>query len=217
MISDDIIYGRQALSKGEPWIVPESLRFLEGIIQPDWAVWEWGSGGSTIWFARNCKFTYSVEHGQKWFHWTRKRLQKEQLMHKARLICVPGDKETRVDQPFRYYANVIHDYIMQYELLDLVFVDGEASSRGWCVGNAVKYLRPGGWLVLDNSDWYRGAHTPDWERFDFVAKDLKWIGQKGTFNWHTSLLQKPFDSQYRGPMESSDVIEVALAVDKAGF
>ena len=203
MIHDDIIYGRQAMSKGEPWIVPASLDFLKEIIQPDWSVWEWGSGGSTVYWARNCLFTISVEHSPKWFHWTRRRLIADRLWDKVRLICVPGNKNDKVVQPFRYYADVINDYVRMSDAFDLVFVDGEASSRGWCVGNAVKYLRPGGWLLLDNSDWYGNKQTPGWERYDFVAKGLKWIGQKGTFNWHTSLLQKP--------MESSDITEIALA------
>lgn len=191
-ITDDVIYGRHALRENVPWIVPESLDFLRGIIQPDWSVWEWGSGGSTVYWARNCKFTISVEHNSKWFHWTRKQLIKDGLWDNVRLINVPGDQKEDKSR-FRYYADVINDYVRMRDAFDLVFVDGEASSRGWCVGNAVKYLRPGGWLLLDNGNWYKDGHTPSWERTDFVAKDLKWVGQPGTFDWWTSILRKPVE------------------------
>jgi predicted O-methyltransferase YrrM len=88
---------------------------------------------------------------------------------------------------FRKYAAAILGY--PDESFDLVFVDGEASCRDWCIANALPKIKPGGYLLLDDSDWPQ--NVPDWEKQDFVARDLKWIGQKGTFNWWTSILRKP--------------------------
>lgn len=185
--SDDIVYGRTALREGLPWIVPESLTELEKHVQPDWRVFEWGSGGSTVYWARNCAHVTSIEHNSEWVERTTKLLRKFGCTDSAALLYVRG-QGTDHRTAFREYADVILDYPDEH--FDLIFIDGEASSRGWCLTNAIPKLKPGGWLLLDNSDWLKRDLSEQFERQDFVARDLTWIGQKGTFDWWTSLLRK---------------------------
>ena len=181
---DDIVYGRTALREGIPWIVPESLEALQAVIQPHWNVFEWGSGGSTTFWARNCSFVVSIEHNPEWITRTWKQLHRHKVdKHRVCLQYCPG-----IEGKFREYARAILAY--PDESFDLVFVDGEASSRGWCLNNALSKVKVGGYLLLDNSDWLKRDLGEDWERQDYVEKDLKWVGQKGTFNWWTSLLRK---------------------------
>lgn len=193
-ISDDIVYGRTALREGIPWIVPTAFEFLYSIAKPSWKVFEWGAGGSTIWFVKNVNYTISIEHNREWYDRVHNMLKKHIydagiVPNDFYLLMVPGVKIVKDKDRFCCYADVIR--MFPDEFFDLVFVDGEASSRGWCVRNAVPKLKPGGWLMLDNSDWYRGAYTPNWEKVDFVAKGLSWISQPGKFDWWTSFLQKP--------------------------
>jgi len=186
-ITDDQIYGRDALKKGEPWIVPESLDYLKSIVQPHWYVFEWGSGGSTIFFARHCRHIISIEHHKKWHTWTSEKLRAEGLARKATVLYVPGVKDVPHEARFEHYSNAILDYPDKH--FNLVFVDGEASSRGYCVTNALAKVRPGGYLLLDNSNWLK--RDIGWPRKDCIAKELKWIGQEGTFDWWTSIFHKP--------------------------
>lgn len=182
---DDIVYGRSALRNLEPWIVPESLTLIKKLIRPDWHIFEWGSGGSTGFWAKNCASVISIEHNSEWIERTSKMLLSlGEAVRKATLLYVRRDKHST----FHNYADAILGF--PDESFDLVFIDGEASSRGWCLTNAIPKVKPEGYLLLDNSDWLKRDLGPDWDRQDFVARGLKWIGQKGTFNWWTSVLQK---------------------------
>ncbi|MBD3251131.1 hypothetical protein GF380_01515 [Candidatus Uhrbacteria bacterium] len=181
-ITDDVLYGRAALKLGEPWITPGSLEHLKSIVQPGWKVFEWGSGGSTAFWARHCAFVVSIEHNLEWVQRTFELLKRLDVpRHKAQLQWWPGK-----DDKFKSYATAIQPY----RNLDLVFVDGEASSRGHCLNYALSHVKPGGYLLLDNSNWLKRDLGEQWERTDYVEKDLKWIGQSGTFDWWTSILRK---------------------------
>lgn len=185
-VTDDEIYGRAALKLGEPWIVPQALAFLKTVVQPGWKVFEWGSGGSTVFWSRHCLASVTIEHNSEWMQRTTKLLfdagcrDNWVLYYKA----LDGTDHRTAG---RGYADVVNRFRDGY--FDLISVDGEASSRGWCIENAVPKVKPGGYLLLDNSDWFKG--DLGWDKTDYVARDLKWIGQEGTFDWWTSILRKP--------------------------
>jgi len=181
-LNDDVVYGRTALRNGEPWIVPSSLDHLKTIIQPKWKVFEWGAGGSTIFFAKHCRFVVSIEHNIEWIDRVYKMINRLNApRHKIVLQWWPGAEDA-----FDSYAKAI----MPYHDLDLIYIDGEASSRGHCLNLALSRVRPGGYLLLDNSDWLKRDLGDEWERTDYVAKDLTWVGQSGTFNWWTSIVRR---------------------------
>lgn len=46
--------GRTPLSEHVPWINYPAMDFLAGLLGRDDIVFEWGMGGSTIWFAERC-------------------------------------------------------------------------------------------------------------------------------------------------------------------
>lgn len=187
-VNDDEMYGRAALSRGEPWIVPESLDYLRPLIKPNWEVFEWGSGGSTVFWSKHCKLVVSIEHNEEWITRTTQLLTRHNCLDNWLLQLVPGvgtDHETA----FRNYADVILKF--GKKKFDLIYVDGEASCRGWCLQHALSRVKDGGVLLLDNSDWLKGHEFgPEWDRRDFVAQGLRWVGQPGTFDWWTSVLRK---------------------------
>jgi predicted O-methyltransferase YrrM len=190
--SDDIIYGRQALNLGEPWIVQESIAFIRAVMQPTWSVFEWGTGGSTIFWLRNCAELVTVEHHPDWVKRVQDMIIAAKLPPKLTNVINyvsrdPGDGGGPQGFTFHNYADAILPF--PEASFDLVSVDGEASCRGWCITNALPRIKPGGWLLLDNSDWY--TVTMGWPRWDFVAKGLHWVGQPGTFDWWTSVFRKP--------------------------
>lgn len=186
-VSDDIVYGRQALQLGEPWITPKSLEYIKSIIKPDWKVFEWGSGGSTAFWSRNCAKVISVEHNTEWIVRTSDIMVRLNCPQNWVLLYVRG-KGIDHNTAFVGYSEAVDDYPDEY--FDLVFVDGEASSRGWCLNNAMPKLKSGGIMLVDNSNWLTETPTGLTDRKDFPETGLRWVGQPGTFDWWTSIFVK---------------------------
>jgi len=180
-MTDDIMYGRQALTKGEPWIVPEALDYLRSIAKPNWAVFEWGAGGSTVWFAKECSVVITIEQSQFWKKDICKKLYNRDLCN-ASIRYIP------IREGDEYYADIILDH--PDETFDLVSVDGEVTKRDQCLINSWAKVVPGGYVMLDNSNWWKGTIPEGWTRVDFKVVGLKWIGIREPFDWHTSFFKK---------------------------
>jgi len=183
MLTGDVLYGRQALKNKEPWIVPEALKLLTRLVKSDFKVFEWGSGGSTIWFARQCKEVISVEHIGHWFRTVLRWLANDNLEN-TKLVFAPK-------KPYHIYADVILKYPDKY--FDLIFVDGERSARIRCIENALPKLKPGGVLLLDNSNWADAMPDmvlfDDWVWYEYNAPEHNYLGEPN--EWQTSIFFKP--------------------------
>ena len=117
-----------------PWISYRAVKFLDEKITPAWRVIEFGSGMSTLWFARRCGFLHSIEINDRWYQLLSRRLE--------------GAKHVRYElRSLDQYCDV-SDYADAS--VDLAFVDGAWRSR--CVENVLSKIRPGGFLYLDNTD-----------------------------------------------------------------
>ena len=178
-VSDDVMYGRQALSKGEPWIVPDALDYLRTIVKPSWCVFEWGAGGSTLWFAKNCSVTITVEHARKWHGNIKGKLPRDATVV-LRYIPIHKDNHDYADAILKHPDGTF----------DLVSVDGEVGKRDRCLKNTWKKVVPGGYVMLDNSNWWKGEIPDGWTRVDFIVRGLKWIGVREPFAWQTSFFKK---------------------------
>ena len=101
---------------------------------------EFGSGTSTLWYARRAGQVVSIEDHIGWFDTIRGRLAER-----------PG-----VDYRF---AETRGDYIgcVPHGAFDLIMIDG--SWRDECARFAVDRLAPGGVIYLDNSDMGTGVLT----------------------------------------------------------
>lgn len=70
---------RKPLSVGLPWIRLKAIRFLEHHLSGEMTVFEYGSGGSTIFFAQRCRRVISVEDDSEWAAAVRERLDELRL------------------------------------------------------------------------------------------------------------------------------------------
>jgi predicted O-methyltransferase YrrM len=117
-----------------PWISYRARRLLNRAIQKEWRIVEFGSGGSTLWFAQRAGFVHSIESDAQWYAIVAVRLE--------------GLRNVRYElRPLRNYAD-----LSEYEnrSLDLVLVDG--AERAACAKSAVAKVKSGGLIYLDNSD-----------------------------------------------------------------
>jgi predicted O-methyltransferase YrrM len=125
-----------------PWIPPAAIGWMRRRMRRDWRVLELGSGRSTPWLARRCETLVSFEDNPEWLTRTAARLTELGLDNvDLRLIPI---------EDFPREVAVLPD-----ESFDLVFVDfleAPAVTRVDCVHPGREKVRPGGYLVLDDSD-----------------------------------------------------------------
>jgi hypothetical protein len=118
-----------------PWITYPAIEFIRRRIKPEMSVFEYGSGGSTTWWANQVNTVVSVEHDRTWFE----KLQ--QTPH-------PRVKAYQIDL---VYGGAYSRKILEFEsCFDVVVIDGR--DRVNCLKNCRAALRPTGVVVLDNSD-----------------------------------------------------------------
>jgi SAM-dependent methyltransferase len=148
-----------------PLLTPKANLFLAHNISRDSIGFEWGSGGSTIWFARHCRRLISIEHAPDWFGFVSSRLQEMSLNVDFRLI--PLDHEESLptvpcyDKPPRYVSQISE---FPDRSFDFCLVDGHY--RQACIRAALRKLRPGGLLIVDDTQWMPLAEwgvSTDWE------------------------------------------------------
>ncbi|EHJ47885.1 hypothetical protein DFW101_1878 [Solidesulfovibrio carbinoliphilus subsp. oakridgensis] len=186
---------RMAFDPCYPWINAGAVRWLRARLAPDMVGFEWGSGRSTAFAARQVARLVTVEHKEKWRRRVLELLDREGIAGVECRFVPPGDGPGRpearpaiwrqtgyvLEKPeFAAYADAILDFPSQS--LDFVLIDGRA--RVACALNAFCRIKPGGFLVLDNSEWEKYAPifaaAPGWERLDF---------ENGV--WRTSILRRP--------------------------
>jgi hypothetical protein len=119
-----------------PWLGFRVLRRLDGLIRPDWKVFESGSGMSSLFFASRCAQLVSVESEKDWYELLRIEFAKRRISNIDYRHRV-GDEYARLDD-------------FPDGTFDFALVDGTQRDR--VARTAVQKVRPGGWLMMDNSD-----------------------------------------------------------------
>jgi hypothetical protein len=118
-----------------PWYTYAAIDYLEQLDLGDARVLEFGSGNSTrYWAARSAKLV-SIEDNPAWYDKVR-----PQLPPGVDYLLVSG-AEGYVGAGTRYP-----------DLFDVIAIDG--NYRLECARAAPALLRPGGFIILDNSDWH---------------------------------------------------------------
>ena len=124
---------------------------------------EYGSGRSTVFFAKRLKKLVSIEHYPEWYQKVDKMLLARGI-NNVEYLLIPknADLETNdnteefhksltgeEERPeYAAYANKVLEFDDDY--FDFVLIDGR--SRVNCGINAIPKLKPGGMFVLDNSE-----------------------------------------------------------------
>lgn len=139
----------------EPWLTEGAIRFLESFVRPGAEILEFGTGASTVWFARHGCHIVSYESDPNW-----QRIALNILDSQQRLSTILLEWEDNI--PERLAS------ICELESFDLVLVDGQ--SRQQCILASIPLVRPGGVLMIDNADWFAcepitqefHRRMPDW-------------------------------------------------------
>lgn len=117
-------------------VLTEIATMIFGVLVQDADVWEYGSGGSTLWLAERAASVISIEDDPDWHLAVATALSARGLTNaEVRLIK----------------TCVLPDAIKGTGVYDVVFVDcltQEERRRAVILG--AKHIKPGGWLVADD-------------------------------------------------------------------
>lgn len=187
-----------------PWLTFAAIDFLEKWLDWTTRVFEWGSGSSTLFFARRAQSVVSVEHSPQWAERVRERLALQRLgnvtLHlkqpkpSSRKDADPGEPAHYVSSSAEYAGLAFNDYASAIDpfppgAFDLVVVDGRA--RPSCLHHALAKVNVGGYLLLDNAErphYYRAISALDssqWRCQTFAGP-----GPRNTYFWSTCVWQK---------------------------
>jgi hypothetical protein len=131
-----IVRGESINTRGEPipWYTYPAIEYLDQLDFTDKVVFEWGSGNSSLYWAQAAKTVSSIEDDPRWLCKIRGSQPENLTIHLVK------DEQSYVNA----IARTNHKY-------DVIIIDG--SYRYQCALVAPKFLRDGGLIILDNSDW----------------------------------------------------------------
>lgn len=150
-----------------PWMTFQSISFLNNKIKEGHLIFEYGGGGSTLFYLDKGAKVITVEHDSNWFD----EISKEVIFYEKkgswkgfnvppeeesnfnneneiRLYSYSSNSEKYFGKKFKKYVRTINRYPDEY--FDFIVIDGRARSS--CVLESVAKVKLGGFLVLDNTE-----------------------------------------------------------------
>jgi len=120
-----------------PWFSYSAIEYLRSLDLTNKSVFEYGSGNSTLFWAKHTAKIKSVESDIKWFNLNLKRLK----------VC--KNAQLTFENNKVKYVDTINITKAKY---DIIVIDGD--SRFECSLAAIGKLKNGGFIILDNSEWF---------------------------------------------------------------
>jgi SAM-dependent methyltransferase len=127
------------LEKPVPFLVLDAIKRLQQIVTPGMRVLEAGSGNSTLWFLDHGASVTSYDHDETW----------------AQSVQEAAGNNPNLDLSIaRGLEAVALMDKLDDQSYDIALVDSTGDIRAHdCIPTIRHKLKPGGWLVLDNSDF----------------------------------------------------------------
>ena len=145
-------WGRSPIDVELPWFAYDAIDFLGRTVQPDHEVFEFGSGGSSVFFARRAKSVHSVENDAAWHAVVTARARQLGLTNLRCDLHAFGDAESLRYRELPYF------HAIEGRQFDVIIVDGFCGFKTGRYGAlrphsfqlALKAVRPGGMIVVDD-------------------------------------------------------------------
>ena len=158
--------GRNSVADELPWLNFAAIDFLQSQALPKSNVFEFGGGGSTLFFCKNDAYVSTVEDHAEWFKILTETVAQKGYPDWKGFFVSPepysGDKQRSPENPedfmsgspglgnlsFEKYARCINSFPPEH--FDLILVDGRA--RPSCIQQSIPHLKSNGLLVIDNTE-----------------------------------------------------------------
>lgn len=186
-----------------PWMTFSTIRFLEKKLTKKMRVFEYGSGGSSVFFSKRAGEVISIEHDKEWINKVCKEMKELNLTHWHPIFIAPeknsdedyhdpsdplaysSDCDTYRGYNFRSYVSSIGNFPDQY--FDIILIDGRA--RPSCFIHSINKIKPGGYIIWDNT--HRKHYMPTmsrvpshWKFIDFSGPTPYSLHFTKTSAWH---------------------------------
>jgi hypothetical protein len=155
------LWGRTPIDLELPWFSYGAIDFLAAAITPGSQVFEYGSGGSTVFFARRAAQVVCVENDVAWHRRVREHLRQSGLANVDCQLHAFGDAEADRYQELSYFHG------LEAGRFDLIVVDGFCGFGTGRYGKlrlhafalACAAVKRPGLVVLDDSWMFPQART----------------------------------------------------------
>ena len=164
---DQIKVNKSPLDLEIPWLTIIAKNYMQGYLRRmdknQVKVFEYGSGGSTLFFLKYSSQVISVEHDEEWHIQVTSVILKNNLTNLVSLLIKPeysmSNETLDISNPTYYSSSITNSLFKNYvsaidkyddESFDIVLVDGR--SRPSCLLHSLKKVKKGGLLVLDNAE-----------------------------------------------------------------
>lgn len=149
-----------------PWFTYPSIEYLNQLDLTDYDILEWGSGNSTIYFAKRAKSILTIEHNKEWY-------EDIKASFGSNVTYIFAQDQEYIEYPKRVNKK-----------FDLIIVDG--INRFECLKEGIYLIKEKGLIIYDNSDRH-----PEHCRFlrdrGFIQIDFHGFGPIVKFTTTTSL------------------------------
>jgi SAM-dependent methyltransferase len=147
-LAHNVVARRTPLDLALPWFSYAAIEFLEGYLEREMRVFEFGSGGSTLFFAARCARVTGVEDDANWRQLVLARAEERGLKNVA-LRHAPFDFNRQSGFETSEYLNEVRE-----AKADVIVVDGNDPTftfRPICFRTAEAEIAPGGIVIVDDS------------------------------------------------------------------
>lgn len=201
-------FSQGPLVDGWPLMPFPAMNVLESRLDMSSRVFEYGAGGSSVFFSSRVGELVSVEHDPVWFEATRsvmtERLSRPGFSWRGVLIepqKLATPTELQPDDPLSYastdeafggqsfndYAALIDEYPNEY--FDLILIDGRA--RPSCFMHAMHKVKFNGYIILDNAERTSYRYIEETaEQLGFEVEEIWGPGPYNPYCWRTIFLRR---------------------------
>jgi hypothetical protein len=177
-----------------PWYNYGAINWVKKNIKSHMRVFEYGSGGSTLYYAKHVKEIISVEHNEKWFEEVKKRTSR---YHNVDIVLQEPDILEKNENcnflsytfkeyqglNFERYVRIIENYPDDY--FDLIVIDGRC--RHMCLEFSMKKVKKGGWIIFDNSERLNNYNAI--QKYNYLKLVFFYgFGPFLNFFWYTTII-----------------------------